>query len=100
MDLPEGKLALREIKNLEDGMERRLREVRQRTKETIDRARAEADERIRLKEGELAQLRCRLEPEARGAERPEPPMPAEGFTPDKMVVAGLARDIFNVITGR
>lgn len=100
MDLPEGKLALREIKNLEDGMERRLKEVRQGTKETVDRARAEADERIRLKEGELAQLRGRLDPETRRAEKPEPPMPAKEFTPDKMVVAGLAREIVNVITGR
>lgn len=100
MDLPEGKLALREIKNLEHGMERRILEVRQKTKETIDRARAEADERIRLKEDEVARLRCRLDPETRRAEEPDKSIPAKDFTPDKMVVTGLARDILNVITGR
>ncbi len=100
MDLPEGKLALREIKALEDGIDRRLKEVRRRTKETIDRAHAEADERIRLKEGELAQLRCRLNPGARRADEPGKPMFAKDFMPEEMVVAGLAREIFSVITGR
>lgn len=100
MDLPEGKLALREIKNLEDGMERRLKEVRRRAKETVDRARGEADEQVRLKEDELAQLRCRLDPETRRADEPGTSTPAKDFAPDKTVVAGLAREIFNVITGR
>lgn len=81
-------------------MERRLKEVRRRTKEMIDRERAEADERIRLKEGELTQLRCRLDPEARRAVEPGKSMLAKDFAPDKMAVAGLAREIFNVITGR
>lgn len=100
MDLPEGKLALREIKTLEDGMERRLKEIRRRAEETVDRARAEAGEQVRLKEGELAQLRCRLDVRARRAEEPETPRFAGDFAPDKAVVAGLAREIFNVITGR
>lgn len=81
-------------------MEQRLKEVRRRAQETIDRARAEADERIRLKEGELAQLRCRLDPGTRGAAGPEHSMPAGDFVPDKAAVAGLAREILNVITGR
>ncbi len=100
MDLPEGKQALREIKALEDGMELRLKAVRQRAQEMVDRARVEAEERIRLKEGELAQLRCRLDPGTRGAGEPGSSLPDGDFVPDKTAVTGLAREILNVITGR
>ena len=100
MDLHEGKQALREIKTLEDGLERNLKEARRRAQETINRARAEADERIRLKEGELAQLRCRLDTGSRGAGEPGSSMPAGDFVPDKSAVSGLAREILNAITGR
>ena len=99
MDLPEGKLALREIKTLEGEMQRRLKEVRRQVKETVDRARAEANEQIRLKEDEVAQLRCRLDPGTRRAGGPETP-PAGDFALDKTVVAGLAREVLNIITGR
>ena len=99
MDLPEGKQALREIKTLEDGMELRLKEVRRRSKEAVERARADANERIRLKEDEVTQLRCRLEPGTRPDGEPVKPVFAKEFAPDKTVVAGLAREIFNVITG-
>lgn len=100
MELPEGKQALREIKLLEEGLERQLADARRRAKETIDSARAAADEQVRLKEGELGQLRCRLTARTvRAAEDDAGALPP-GFAPDPAVVDDLARELFNVITGR
>ncbi len=100
MDLPEGRQALREIKALEDGIELRLKEVRQQAQEMVSRARAEAEERIRLKEGELARLRCRLDAGTGGAEDAGSPLPAGDLVTDRSAVTALARELLNVITGR